>query len=731
MTSRQDIDLLNARREGEITSLTDLNAAGVAFAADGQLLRAEEYFRKAAALNSSDFYIAQNLSSTLIRLGKFSDAYESLSFVNNSSDVRPHQLLYFARFCYLLGAFEVATSTLQRLIAAQPQELKSYVLLADTLRQRGRGQDAELVLDEAARVSGSKTLPLIDQSLTKLQEEAGDCNFSQQKIDLYIEKITSAHHFEKDLIQEAGRLLIEAGLFHSVRELCTQTQSIAASRKNSTSLISDIMLSCIAAELAAITQLEYEIENYGHIDVRHMSGSQTTQTDFLWRSVKDLLTEAEAFQRLYMPGCPPEDQCFNICRLALLTGNLDQLTNAAAKFDTSLSPPSDRIRRVRAFAEYASGNTLVARQLLAKTRNKDFYVLGGYTTVDRAAVRKEAILAEFNSENPVKAVPVWNFGERFLMQRKFVSDHPTLNTIQDAVLLNDHGTLLFKNEIIRETINCDPGKYIYGWPNVVHSEREKALICVPPINIRIDYPVILASHSRDQTSFAHWILDVLPRILFAATHRDLISLPIVVTRELTDWQMEVLTLASVDLSRIVVIEDQFPILLSEVVLPVTTSGLYPMTQSIKFLRQHIEVSGKLSSEKPWRRLYVARRANFRSLLNDAEIAEYLVENGFETVVTNNMTVEQQMCLFSEAEIVLAVGGAAVTNLLFMQPGTRAIVIGPSTNYGDYFAHLAANLGISYAAAVGPPVPDLVNSYVGWNFTVALDDIKRALDDINL
>jgi capsular polysaccharide biosynthesis protein len=91
-----------------------------------------------------------------------------------------------------------------------------------------------------------------------------------------------------------------------------------------------------------------------------------------------------------------------------------------------------------------------------------------------------------------------------------------------------------------------------------------------------------------------------------------------------------------------------------------------------------------------RRLYLSRaRANFRRLRNEDETFALLREHGFESITCEGMSVREQQQLFREAEAVVGVHGAAFSNLVYCQPGTRVIEIF-SPDYVDLsmWAHIS-------------------------------------------
>lgn len=102
-----------------------------------------------------------------------------------------------------------------------------------------------------------------------------------------------------------------------------------------------------------------------------------------------------------------------------------------------------------------------------------------------------------------------------------------------------------------------------------------------------------------------------------------------------------------------------------------------------------------------RRLYFGREGK-RSAVNAAEIDARVAEAGFEKV--DAMKTPRLRELLGEASHVIGVHGAALTNLLFCQPGTRILEIMPtdvSAFYSRYYYFTLCSGGkMPYGAVVG-------------------------------
>ena len=78
------------------------------------------------------------------------------------------------------------------------------------------------------------------------------------------------------------------------------------------------------------------------------------------------------------------------------------------------------------------------------------------------------------------------------------------------------------------------------------------------------------------------------------------------------------------------------------------------------------------------RIYLERGPASRRQYNEAECIQVAQSLGFVTVNTGRMSFAEQVTTFSEAQVIVGPSGAAMANLLFTRPGTRAVVIGRPT-----------------------------------------------------
>jgi capsular polysaccharide biosynthesis protein len=122
-----------------------------------------------------------------------------------------------------------------------------------------------------------------------------------------------------------------------------------------------------------------------------------------------------------------------------------------------------------------------------------------------------------------------------------------------------------------------------------------------------------------------------------------------------------------------------------------------------------------SKAVPAQFIYISRRdsANSRRLINEEEFCHQLILCGFHCVVLSELSIAEQMALFSGARMIVGVHGAGLTNLVFASPGTVVYELFLPTYNLPMFANIARWLNLDYHGIACSPVevdatPQLAN-----------------------
>lgn len=126
-----------------------------------------------------------------------------------------------------------------------------------------------------------------------------------------------------------------------------------------------------------------------------------------------------------------------------------------------------------------------------------------------------------------------------------------------------------------------------------------------------------------------------------------------------------------------------------------------------------------------KRLYVSRgNAKRRKVINELEVINLLKNYGFEFVTMDGKTLQQQVELFSQAEAVVAPHGAALTNLLFVQPGTTVIELIPYGYVNNCFYVLASYADTRYFYLQGEKLEQPGVDQHSLDLSVDIDKLDR-------
>lgn len=135
--------------------------------------------------------------------------------------------------------------------------------------------------------------------------------------------------------------------------------------------------------------------------------------------------------------------------------------------------------------------------------------------------------------------------------------------------------------------------------------------------------------------------------------------------------------------------------------PVHIPPLFKLPAALQSLRKHLLPPASWpTATPPTRRLHVLRATRTRQLLNEAEILEISARYGFETIAPEACSVREQARIFSEAESVIGVKGAALTNIIFAPPSCRVIVLSPGDFIDPFYWSIAGTYHAHYAELFG-------------------------------
>lgn len=224
-------------------------------------------------------------------------------------------------------------------------------------------------------------------------------------------------------------------------------------------------------------------------------------------------------------------------------------------------------------------------------------------------------------------------------------------------------------------------------------------------------------------NYYHWILEHLPKLRAIECYREKTGIQptFIIPNDPPSYIQETLELLGIKPSNC--LQWKSPAIdVRTLVLP-----SYPEAnpENLHWLRTKLRKSTQNNkSEKTPNRIYVSRKkAPKRRVENEKELLNLLTDFGFERVYAEDLSVENQVTLFSNAEIIIGPHGAGLTNMIW---GDEMTVLEIHNDYvRDHYYVLANNLGHEYIPIQGDSKqPTVLNS----NIMVDVEQVEATLAD---
>lgn len=211
----------------------------------------------------------------------------------------------------------------------------------------------------------------------------------------------------------------------------------------------------------------------------------------------------------------------------------------------------------------------------------------------------------------------------------------------------------------------------------------------------------------DGFSYYHWLTGTLPKILFAArAGLNLESVQTIVVnpkhKGRVNFQTETLALLGLSLNNILFIDRGVHLVCDTLILPPEPTAqeqtdVHPWALSL-VREAFLPLARQNASLGSPRRLFIRRAAARRRRLLDEDLIEQkLADCGFVGVTLEAMAWQEQVALFRDAEVIVGLHGAGLSNLLFSSPGTRLVEILPDAWRNPCFKNLSRRIGGRYAS----------------------------------
>ncbi|MBI3283381.1 MAG: glycosyltransferase family 61 protein [Burkholderiales bacterium] len=306
---------------------------------------------------------------------------------------------------------------------------------------------------------------------------------------------------------------------------------------------------------------------------------------------------------------------------------------------------------------------------------------------------------------------------------RYSSPHIYVATIKDGMIYGGTNLILKNDEVI-----CHD---LYDFERDYTSEETHGRNLIDPGKSRIRWllhddspahlPAAAAFVDACAPNYAHWLTEVLPRIVAFCSEEQFKGIPIVVNDGLHKNILESLFLVAGEGREIVTLPIGRALQVDALYLT-SVAGYVPFERrnnkfsdhshgvfspwALESLRKKVFSFAEKLPEQTWpEKIYLRRNSGIRKITNATELEELLIAQNYVIVEPEKLTFLQQVQLFSRAKVIIGSSGAALASMIFARPNARMLIlIGkyPDTSYW-YWQNIACASGLTVLYGLGAPV----------------------------
>ncbi len=320
---------------------------------------------------------------------------------------------------------------------------------------------------------------------------------------------------------------------------------------------------------------------------------------------------------------------------------------------------------------------------------------------------------------------------------------PYVSVIEDAVILGGRSLVMVKDKIVLSDEMVDFSTREFGLKashvEIVH-EGAVMFTDSKKIDLHIKEGILLSS-GHDNNYF-HWLVECLPKLLLIDSLQQFQDVPLLIPTGLHKNLMTALERLNINKHPLIYIEPDalcrvgrliFPSALSQIVDRYEGSPVFNvdivlshkwLTKVSEYLKSSVD-----QNKKTWRKLFLTRRKGYRMLGNWEQLELLLLKHNFEIVDLEGASLDFQLELFSQAAVIVAPTGAALTNMLYCQPGTKVIIFMSNHEVTNFYfwSNLGAVNNLDVTTIAGERLFKVTNYYsVHDDYTI---DVKLVLEEI--
>lgn len=318
----------------------------------------------------------------------------------------------------------------------------------------------------------------------------------------------------------------------------------------------------------------------------------------------------------------------------------------------------------------------------------------------------------------------------------FMSPAIYVAILHDATVLSATGVVLTEKKLLCDTIKRDKEHRIkWPWGAVRRVEGDKVLLVIHKDIMEVERAINLCGFASN--NYYHFTMEILSRLKYVSQLPDTGDIPVLIDEGVKMYpQLEEILKTIVGEREIIYVPNEIRVKVHLLVQPSMNSwgslnveswDLFRMADNLMAVSGITNIRSCVEhylSEQTTRKIFISRK-NYSTtrLMNEAAIIPLFKAEGFEIVYPETLSYIEQIRLFSSAKCVVGVTGAAMTNILYCQPGAVIGCIIPK-EYGFCVYSTMAELVGCQTLFLSPEIVSRSECIVADGYLVDMDQCRR-------
>lgn len=208
-------------------------------------------------------------------------------------------------------------------------------------------------------------------------------------------------------------------------------------------------------------------------------------------------------------------------------------------------------------------------------------------------------------------------------------------------------------------------------------------------------------------NYYHWMIDLLPRLLLIKKYSlpDFLDSALILHSPQRSYETDTLDLLNISAKNVVRIKPFEMVEAKDLVVSdyYSNETNFPNWKKI-LLNEFKELAiAPFIPEKDYNKVYLYRgKQNVRRLIDEERLVGLLRERGFQVVDPQKLSLAEQIVILKQARIVVAIHGAALTNIIYCREGSCVIELRSTNKSPEHYSSIAKAYNLNFETILLPP-----------------------------